>query len=290
MRKNERMARTIASCPLAQYTAAMSFAAWLLLASFAQDPVAAAAISPFDPGSPPGLGLGLPMTEGAQEPERSGGARWRFQLDLGGGEFEHDTRNSFVDGETDAGFLRLRGEVFSRKGFGGGLTYEGIGSDDDLFVDEGAGRAEAGIADVYAYFAYELRTRRLLMPLRIGPAVRAYELDRQDSGVETTWSTTSLRIQAEPDVALVETPGVRWSLYALASLAIGGGEADDNPGTRANDVDAFHHGFEFGTRLLLGPMRLGLAYVVRDDHYRDSAFGNVDTTFQGAMFTFGTVF
>src|SRR5262245_47938196 len=76
---------------------------------------------------------------------------------LGAGDYEHDTSGDggFASGETDGGYLRVRGEYFFDLGLGTGISIEGIGSDDDLFADAGSPDVEGSSGVMFLYFVTE---------------------------------------------------------------------------------------------------------------------------------------
>src|SRR6476659_9359740 len=106
----------------------------------------------------------------AQDGGRSERPDSRFHVGLGvaSGNFRFQTDGSNLDDRTDAILYRLTFEGTSRRGFGGGVRFEGVGTDDDLFEGTGFARSEANHGTVFAHFTYRLAEHRFAMPFRVG--------------------------------------------------------------------------------------------------------------------------
>ena len=94
--------------------------------------------------------------------------RFEVQFAFAGGQFEHQTDGSALRDDTDGALFRLKFEGLTKGGTGGGFRIEGIGSDDDLFVEQGFQATEAKSWSGYGHFTYRVEAGRFMMPARIG--------------------------------------------------------------------------------------------------------------------------
>ena len=239
----------------------------------------------------PVLLLSVPLL--AQDDER---ARWRIGAALGGGSFEFRTDGSPADDRVDAGFFRLEFEGTSKRGFGGGLRLEGIGSDKDLFQDAGFTPVQARNSTAYGHFTYRLQQHRFAMPIRLGLLLNGLVLDEQGTSNDVTYASLGPYVEIEPELTLTHSRSTNWSLYGRFGVGAGATAIDiDNDPNDYTSSTGFA-GVEAGTRLLLGSVELSLAYVGRWQSMDQSDPENgmvalgYDANFQGLLFGVGVVF
>jgi hypothetical protein len=220
-----------------------------------------------------------------------------FLIDLafGGGRFRHRTIGSNLDGSEDAGFFRLSGEGYSATGLGGGLRLEGIGVDEDLFADQGFTGLDIGAGELFLYLGVRLASEDFAMPIRLGLVLHGYSID-DPTGNDIEYNSSGARLEVEPEGTLLSAPTLRWSLYGTVSVAVLGTTVETTPATVEADATSLLLGLEAGTRLRVGPARLGLGLVHRYQRIDDSEvvagiqFFGVDTTFTGLLLSVGVVF
>ncbi len=217
------------------------------------------------------------------------------ELGLGGGTFRHRTTGSALDGSASAGFVQLGAEAWGRSGIGGGLRFEGIGADEDLFADAGFGDTDTGSGDLFLFLGVRTGNDAFRLPLRFGLFLNGYSIE--DAGQqELSYGSAGFRFELEPEVRLLGEGRNRWSLYGRGSLGFGGTSIETEPATFDGDADTVLVGVELGTRVQLGPARFGVGWVYRDQHVSesDTVFGNVfravDTDFSGLLFSLAVRF
>lgn len=222
--------------------------------------------------------------------------RFRASFGWSFGEWTHETDGSLLDGSADAGMFRAEFEGTSRKGIGGGLRFEGFGSDDDLFVGTGFPRTEARAVSVYPHFTYRFQQRWFAMPVRVGVMSNTYWLHETFSDDDVRYWTIGPYFELAPEFSLVRSRHFAWSLYGEFGTGFGltGIHIDGDPNDYTSGTAMF--GLELGTRFRTGPMEVGLAYVGRFQSMAESdpedglvALG-YDADFQGLLFTVGVVF
>ncbi|MBL8730551.1 MAG: hypothetical protein JNM25_19185 [Planctomycetes bacterium] len=237
--------------------------------------------------------LALPLA--AQE-ELSFASRFRIQFAGAGGELEHRTDNSLLDGETDAGLFRFQFEGISRRGFGGGLRFEGIGSDDDLFADAGFNASEARSSSLYLHFTYRATARRFTMPVRFGLWLNGYVLEDRVLGDEVTYGSIGPYLELAPEFRLVDRRRLTWSLYGELGAGVAGTGIDVDNDSNDYYSSTISYGVELGTRLRTGPFELGIAYVLRGQAMDESDPENglvvlgYDSQFRGLLISASVLF
>lgn len=237
--------------------------------------------------------LSLATTLAAQEQKE---ARFRIGLGLGGGDFDYETDGSNLDDKTSAGLFRLLFEGTSRQGIGGGIRLESSVSDDDMFVSSGFPRTEASNGSMFAHFTYRLDTHRFAMPMRAGFLLNDLTLAEQATDNEINFFSFGPYFELAPEVVLVRGGSTQWSLFGEFGFGFGGTAIDiDGDSRDYNSVTTFG-GIELGTRVLLGPIELGLSWVGRWQSMDESdpEGGQVvlpyDANFQGGLISFAVVF
>lgn len=230
----------------------------------------------------------------AQEPVRPELPRWRIELGLAGGQLEHLTESSNLDGDADAGMFRVGLEAFGKSGLGGGIRYEAWASDDNLFASAPAVEAQTG--SLFAHLSYRFGEQDFLMPLRGGLLLHNHRLDPGSSVDEIDFATAGMLIEVSPEFILTRTESVRWSLYG--TLGLGTGFTTIESDALASDFDSTTNffGVDIGTRVAFGAFEVGLSYVLRrhemdrSDPENSLVVFGYDSTFDGIMLTLGAVF
>ncbi len=222
--------------------------------------------------------------------------RFRVGLGLSGGQFDFDSDDSPLRGDTDAGLLRLQFEGTSRRGIGGGVRLEGIASDDDLFVDQGFTASEASNSTLFGHFTWRLEEHRFAMPIRLGLLLNGFELQEVQSGAETTYSSFGPYFEIAPELTLTRSGKTNWSIYGEFGFGAAATAVDLSGDNRDYETSSGFAGVEIGTRLTFSKVEFGLAYVGRwqsaDESDPEGGFvaPGYDTDYQGLLFTFALVF
>lgn len=268
--------------------------------------LAAAAAAQNDPPQPQtqpsGLGSAPPPPQGESafrdlDPPRQ---RPHFLGEIGfaGGRFEHRTKGSTLDDDTDGALFRLQFEGSSSQGFGGGIRLEGISSDDDLFADTGTA-AEGFSGELFAFFAYRPPDLRIDLPLRVGFTLSNYRVEENVSEDRIDYTSAGVKFEIAPEFPLIQREHFRWSIYSAASLGFGASRVESDtssPGDFDADSEMTMFGFDVGTRFRFGHASLGVGYVYRELNVDDSDvvggsfFLGIEQSFSGLMLTFGLNF
>jgi len=227
---------------------------------------------------------------------------FRGGLGFSGGRYDFDSDLAGFDDDATAGLFQAEFEVVSRKGFGGGVRYEAFTTDDDegLFrdpsnpLDRGT-RATSG--SFQGHFTYLIRQHRFEMPMRVGVLFNGLLLD--DKGTvnpETRYASLGPFFEFEPEVTLVRSGNLRWSLYGQFGVAITGTAIDVDGDFRDYVSDSAFLNVEAGTRLAFGPAVFGLAFIGRyqsmdrsDIEAGQFVFG-FDGGYEGVLLTAGVRF
>lgn len=221
--------------------------------------------------------------------------RFRIGFGLAGGEFRYKTDESPLDGDTDAALFRLHLEAVTARGYGGGIRFETLSSDDDLFDDAGFPDTEARQGNLFGHFTYRVAGHRFAMPIRIGFLLDRLTLD-QDAADEVHFTSAGIKFELAPEITLVRSRGVRWSLFGEAGFAGAGTWIDIEDDSDEYSSGTGYLGLEAGTRLHLGNVELGLSWLGRwqEMDESDEEDGIVvlgyDARFSGLMFTFAVNF
>jgi hypothetical protein len=239
------------------------------------------------------LALAVPLAAQQESPFTP---KFRVQFAGAGGEFEHRTDGSLLDGDTDAGMFRFHFEGISRRGFGGGLRFEGIASDDDLFTDAGFNASEAQSSSLFLHFTYRASARRFTMPVRFGLWLNGYVLEDRLLGDEVSYGSIGPYLELAPEFRIVDQRRFSWSLYGElgAGIAATGIDVDNDDNDYYSATAAF--GAEVGTRFRAGPLELGVAYVSRwqsmdeSDPENGSVVLGYDSEFHGLLISCSAVF
>jgi hypothetical protein len=213
-----------------------------------------------------------------------------------GGELEHRTDDSLLDGETDAGLFRFEFEGITRRGFGGGLRFEAIGSDDDLFADAGFNASEARSSSLYLHFTYRAAARRFSMPVRLGLWLNGYQLEDQVLGDQVTYGSIGPYLELAPEFRLVDKRRLTWSLYGELGAGVAATGIDVENDSNDYYSSTVSYGVELGTRLRTGPFELGVACVLRGQAMDQSDPENglvvlgYDSQFRGLLISASVMF
>ncbi|MBL8734775.1 MAG: hypothetical protein JNN13_20530 [Planctomycetes bacterium] len=240
----------------------------------------------------------LPITLLAAAPlaAQDEGPRFRIGLAFGGGTFDYETDGSLLDGDTSGGLFRLEFEGHGESGLGGGLRLEGVASDDDLFTNAGFTPREARESSLFGFFSWRHTQHRFAMPVRLGLLFDGLVLEDKPTGEETTFDSVGPYFEIEPQVTLSHGDGVDWSLYGQLGFGAGFSTTEIEGDPREFESSTGFFGLEFGTRLQIASVELGLAYVGRFRSYEESdieggdfIFAN-DSSFSGLLFSFAVIF
>ncbi|MBL9077816.1 MAG: hypothetical protein JNL08_09945 [Planctomycetes bacterium] len=238
--------------------------------------------------------LALSVPSFAQE--ETFASRFRVQLGFGGGEFEHRTDGSNLDDDTDAALLRFHFEGTTRRGFGGGVRFEGLASDDDLFEDAGFNSSEARLSSFLLHLTWRAQARRFSMPVRFGLWFNGYLLEDQVLDEDVSYGTLGPWLEVAPEFRLVDSRKFSWSLFAELGAGIGvtGIDVENDANDYVSTTSAV--ALDVGTRLRGGPFELGLAFVNRwqsmdeSDEEDGLVVLGYDTEFHGLLITCSAVF
>jgi hypothetical protein len=222
-------------------------------------------------------------------------ARFRVELGVAAGKFNFDSNGSNLDGRTDAGLFRFSLEATSPRGYGGGVRFEGVESDDDLFAGTGFSSSQANHGSIYTHFTYRFEEHRYSMSFRAGLLFDDLTL-KDRTNAEVDYTSFGPYFEIAPEVELLRRGKTRWSLYGefgfgFASTWI---DVDNDP----NNYDSWTSFWaaEIGTRFTFHTVELGFAYVGRWQTMDQSdpqgglvALG-YNSDFQGLLVTFAVLF
>lgn len=249
--------------------------------------------------APPPAAAQAPPAAAAKGPRPT---RIFADMTFAAGTYEHNTRadGGVRSGDTDGGFLRMRGEYIFDQGIGAGLALEGYASDDDLFGNTGTLNIRGRTGDAFLFFVAqpsELESFRL--PLRVGPYFHSTVLDDDVTSLKTTWGGAGLRVEIEPEVWFVRRDRFSFGLYGDAAVGAhatrvvlrGGG------GNTHFEGDGATLGAEVGVQAIWArhvTTRLGYLYRAnREDESEVKnglAVSGVTTTFSGLLVSVGVRF
>lgn len=216
----------------------------------------------------------LPVPQGS--PGVAAAAPWagyaRLDFGFGFGRFEHDTKGApQLSDSTDGSYVRLGFELVGDSGFGGGLRLDGYVSDDDLFVDTLGARGEASFGQLFLHGTAHTAHGRFELPLRFGLFLGGYSLEDVGTNATVDWASFGFRIELEPDLALVQSDGMRWSLYGTLGAQIGDVEVSTDPRTIGSaDSDMTGFDLSIGTRWRFKNIDFGLSFLWSRLRYDDS--------------------
>jgi len=223
-------------------------------------------------------------------------------MTLAAGTYEHDTRadGGVRSGDTDGGFLRMRGEYVFDQGIGAGIALEGYASDDDLFGNTGNLDIRGRTGDAFVFFvAQPTEAESFRLPLRVGPYLHTTVLDDDVTSLKTNWNGVGLRIEIEPEVWVVRRDRFSFGFFGDAAVGAhatrvslkGGG------GKTTFEGDGATLGAEVGVQALWGrhvTTRLGYLYRAGREDESDVknglAVSGVTTSFSGLMMSVGVRF
>jgi len=228
--------------------------------------------------------------------ERSQLPPFRFDLAFAGGRQEHHTDQSLLDGDASAAYLRFAFEGISDSGVGGGLRFEAMGSEDDMFTDAGFPATEASSASLFGHLTFRAEGKNLVMPVRVGFQLHGYGIEETASGNRVDFSSFGPMFEVEPELLLRRDGNIIWSLYTQLGFGISATSIDIDTVANGLESSSFHYGLELGTRLYASHVVFGLGVVVRGQHVDTSdvengnfAFG-IEQDFTGLLLSIGAVF
>lgn len=221
---------------------------------------------------------------------------FRGSVGFAGGQFGFETDDRFLDDDTDAGLLQLEFEATSPRGFGGGVRFEALASDNDLFVANGVMANRARNGTLFAHATYRIEEHRFEMPIRFGLLLNNLALEEDATGLEVNYASLGPYFEVEPQVTLIRRGGFRWSLYGQLGVGAAVTAIDIDNDFRDYTSSTGFLGVELGTKFRAGPAEIGFAYVGRFQSMDESDVesGQVavgyDADFNGLLLTFGVVF
>ena len=223
--------------------------------------------------------------------------RIRADAAFGGGKLKHSTNGSALDDSATAAYFAFGAEVIGRQNLGGGVRFQTVTSDDDLFLGGGAGTpAQAFDSELFLHGTGVLGTEDNSFPIRFGLFFRNYTLEAQPTGNDINWSSFGPRVEVAPDITLATTNALRWSLTSVLGFGAGVTTIDTSPATQEWDTTMVQADLALGTRLQLESLRLDLGWMWRGSRYDESDVTasttglEADSTFSGFTFGLGATF
>ncbi len=224
-------------------------------------------------------------------------------LEVNRGEFPSPSNNNLpgvISRSTDAMHMRLRAEHFFGNDFGVFANIY-IGSADDINEDIGSTESSLDSSGFFLAAAYRATMDDdFRLPVRFGPFMQAIEIDDGNfTNGAITYSTIGVRLSAEPEFILWQTPdGDRISECSVfADLSCGAGPTNVEDDSNKEEAYSFTLSYELGLRYrFANGIFGGLSYFAQKYHigttesYRNQVFFGVDDDFNGIMLTAGLRF
>ena len=206
--------------------------------------------------------------------------QFAFQIAGGGGTLRHETEDTPArTDETDAGFIRTQFDV-STPEIGGGIRFEGYGSDrdEDLFVPAGAAGTEAFTWEVMPYLQVRPGNDWVEVPIRFGFPFQVIELE--SPATEVDWFSFGVQFEAEPTITLFDDGTT--NIAAFASGGIGGLatyiEVDGPAGTTDYESAALNTRGEGGIRFWIDGFEARVSYLYRGTFVDESEIDDGTST------------
>ncbi|MEZ6037962.1 MAG: hypothetical protein R3F29_10805, partial [Planctomycetota bacterium] len=117
------------------------------------------------------------------------------QLGFAAGRFSFDSDVGGFDDDKAAGLFSIEAEATTRKGFGGGLRFEGTAIDNGEDDDDGLFRDPSNVNDfgfdarnttLFGHFTFRVEEHRFAMPIRVGLLFNGLVLEDNNTFDETT--------------------------------------------------------------------------------------------------------
>lgn len=218
--------------------------------------------------------------------------------DVGIGKLDHNTSGTNLDGDDTATMLEIGVEGFSDSGFGGGVRFGLLASEEGMFDDAGVDNVMATAVDVYLHVTQRWAHDRFALPLRFGLLVNSYQLEQDTSTLEDTvqFDSFGFRTELEPEFLLSDWDGVALTAGSRLSLGSGWTECSTEPSTFEADSATLFYGIDLGFRLRAGMGSFHLGWVLRgqstDDIDVSGRFldNGYDATFTGLLIGGGIFF
>lgn len=219
---------------------------------------------------------------------------FRANAGVAAGRFHYRVDDRSLDDGADAGLLRLQVEGTGSRGFGGGVRFEGVASDDSLFARNGS---EADYGSLYLHGTLRLSEHRFTFPVRFGLLLNQLHLDRSTANLETTYSSIGPQFELAPEVVLWRRRGLQWTAYGEFGVGITGTHTEFAGDSNDYWSASAFAGVEIGMRFRVRPVEIGLAYLGRWQSMGESSTEaggfyaqGFDASFQGVFLTFGVMF
>ncbi|MBL8722801.1 MAG: hypothetical protein JNK49_02080 [Planctomycetes bacterium] len=196
-------------------------------------------------------------------------------------------------GNANASMLGLDFEATGRT-FGGGVSFEVLASDDDLYEQGSAVDSSTAGIDLFPHFTIRPNGKRFRLPIRLGPVVQWSAVNVDDGTDDDTvhWYGAGARVELEPEFDLIPRGGGQsLSIYGRGRLggAFGQVSADTATDDRDYDTTSSHWGVEGGLRWEIGKLMVAGGY-----QYTHTTYGETDATdgfvFPETRFRFSGVF
>ena len=225
--------------------------------------------------------------------------QFRGSLGFSGGSYDFDSDLAGFRDDATAGLFQAEFEVVSKRGYGGGVRYEGFTTDEDksLFRDPGNPSdrgTQASSGTFQAHFTYRMQQHRFEMPVRVGLLFNGLVLDDQGAvNPETTYASLGTFFEIEPELTLVRSGSLRWTLYGQFGFGVAATAIDVDGDFRDYESDSGFFNLEAGTRIAFGPAEFGLAFIGRyqsmdsSDIEAGQFVPGFDTGYEGLLLTAG---
>lgn len=202
-------------------------------------------------------------------------------------------------GETDntsAAYIAVGGEAMFNDAVGAGLRVEGSVSDNDLFAAEGTSEGlESSDSDLFFHGTAQLGRSETKLPLRLGLSVRSYQLENS-FGQGFMWSSFGPRLEFCPDVNLIKSERLRWSLPLRFGVGVGVTTVEELQASDQWDTTMAQFDLGLANRLQFSKAFVELGYLLRYANYSESDVSGstfivgTEMYFSGVTFTFGARF
>jgi hypothetical protein len=209
-------------------------------------------------------------------------ARFTAAVTRAPGSYSFEIPAAHVKDSTDADLTRVMFEGYDEDSkAGGGLSFEIINADDDLFVDDNNGiPMESDLSDFFGYGLIMVGEddETFRMPFRYGLYYNNYNLE--DTVGEIAWSTIGPRFSLEPTVSFPIAEDMEISIFVEGNAAAGYTTLDiDVMGSSGSESSySYSLGAETGVKFAFHDFFAGLSYIYRLTNVAESTI-DVNSTF-----------
>lgn len=212
-----------------------------------------------------------------------------------------------VDGlgssSTNAGLFELALESVSASHIGGGARLRGIGSGDDLQLDDpttplpsDGEPLQAGDGLFYVHATYDPGEGAKRLPIRFGLASNVLDVEGQLTGDTLTASSFGPRFEFAPQLPLTKSDGFSLAATGLLGLGYGFTSIEENDSVGDWSTNAFFYDLGIGLRADFKNVYLDLGFRYLGSSYSESdeslgvVIRAVDTDFTGVVLGLGAKF